>query len=294
MNAYKEYENLLTKTYDEAVEFLLQKYGAAQYDYFSEKSYQRFENGEIKNITRGKYKRTNEGLYCHHIDEIKELKISDPLFIKKNKIPFQYQKKDRLVYCDLIEHTILHILITKETSHEFGAPGYEAYLKPMIEEWYVDKFIPKPEWMKACRNRSFLSDEEAILIVKAMEETLGRTYYDTPFDFHDARRRREQELEEALEERRRKADKEWEEISKACRESELQIQRRKAEEFYYAYPRFKDMGIHLGTPRAKVIALLYDYKFKDSFKTKKELDLALKPFIKDKLFKELYLALDKN
>lgn len=294
MGVYKEYENLLTKTYDEAIEFLLKKYGPSQYDYFSEKSYQRFMNGEIKNITSGKYKRTAEGLYCHHIDEISELKISDPLFIKENNVPFEYQQKERLVYCDLIEHAILHVLILKEAPPELGAMGYDTYLKPMIEEWYIDEYIPKPEWMKACRQRAYLSDVEIILIVKAMEEALGRTYHDTPFDFHEARRRRKEEFKEEMAERRRKADKEWEEISKVYREREEQAQKKKVEEFYSTYPTFKSMDIRLDTPRTKVIGLLYDYKYKDSYKTKKELSLAMKPLIKDKLFEELHLVLENN
>ncbi|WP_416150245.1 hypothetical protein ACM26V_04455 [Salipaludibacillus sp. HK11] len=44
MSSYKEYKGLLSKTYDEVVEFLLQKYGSAQDDYFREKSYQKFMN----------------------------------------------------------------------------------------------------------------------------------------------------------------------------------------------------------------------------------------------------------
>src|SRR5699024_11101712 len=105
------------------VDILLQKYGHALDDYYREASYVRFMQGEIKNITKGKYSRTSEGLYCHHIDEIKILKISDQSFIKRDNIPFRHQKRERLIYCDLIEHTILHVLITKETSNEFGLPG---------------------------------------------------------------------------------------------------------------------------------------------------------------------------
>lgn len=190
MSMYKEYKDLLSKTYDKAVEFLLQKYGFAQDDYFREKSYQRYMNGEIKNITKGKYSRTSEGLYCHHIDEIKELKISDQIFIKINKIPFEYQKKDRLVYCDLIEHTILHVLITKETDHEFGYQGYDLFLKPLIEEWYIDEKIPSPKWMKNCYHKSFLNPEEAINILKEMQKTLGKSYFSTPFEFHEEKNRK--------------------------------------------------------------------------------------------------------
>ena len=57
-----QYKDLLSKTYEQAVEFLLQKYGFAQDDYFREKSYQRFMNGEIKNITKGNFTRTVSGL----------------------------------------------------------------------------------------------------------------------------------------------------------------------------------------------------------------------------------------
>lgn len=138
MSNYEGYTYLLSRSYDEAVEILLQKYGPAQDDYFREKSYQRFMNQEIKNITKGKFSRTSEGLYCHHIDENKMLKISDQDFVKINTIPFDYQKKERLVYCDLIEHTILHVLIAKETSMELGHLGFFAFLAPEIEQWYLN------------------------------------------------------------------------------------------------------------------------------------------------------------
>src|SRR5699024_9584441 len=97
MTKLTEYKHLLSKSYDEAIAFLLEKYGAAQDDYYRERSYYRFLKGEIKNITYGKYSRTSEGLYCHHIDEIKELKISDQSYVKANNLSFEYQKKDRLV-----------------------------------------------------------------------------------------------------------------------------------------------------------------------------------------------------
>src|SRR5699024_5944604 len=149
--------------------FLLEKYGAAQDDYYRERSYYRFLKGEIKNITYGKYSRTSEGLYCHHIDEIKELKISDQSYVKANNLSFEYQKKDRLVYCDLIEHTILHTLIAKETSQQYGLPGYLTHLKPMIEDWYIEERIPSPAWMVNCYHQAFLYPYEAVDIVKAMQ-----------------------------------------------------------------------------------------------------------------------------
>jgi|SRR5690625_3823144 len=193
VDTYKEYKDLLSKTYDKAVDCLLQKYGPAQDDYFREKSYQKFMNGEIKSISKGKISRTNEGLYCHHIDEIKELNIANPLFIKRKNIPFEYQKKDRLVYCDLIEHTILHVLITKETSNTFGYLGYETFLKPMIEDWYLNKSIPNPGWMKNCYNKSFLDPQDAFNILKEMQRALGESYFDNLLDYYEEVKKKEEE-----------------------------------------------------------------------------------------------------
>ena len=133
-----EYLSLLELTYTEAVQYLLSKYGPATVDYYSEQSYERFLRGEIKSITKRKYSRTQEGLYCHHIDENKFENLSNINFIRVNKYPFKYQTKDRLVYCDLFEHLILHTLIAKETLGKFGLRGYFSYIEPMIKDWYIN------------------------------------------------------------------------------------------------------------------------------------------------------------
>ncbi|KRG15603.1 hypothetical protein ACA30_05795 [Virgibacillus soli] len=284
MNRNKEYVDLLSKTYDEAVVFLLHKYGPAKDDFFREKSYCRFMNGEIKTITKGKYSRTSEGLYCHHIDETRALKISDQSFVKRNKIPFEYQKKDRLVYCDLIEHAILHVLITKETSHEFGLPGYDLFLKPIIEDWYIEEKIPSRKWMKNCYDKSLLTPEEAIYVLKEMQKTLGMIYFSTPYEFHEEKRRRIEEFEA----RKRKWEEEAERRAIEAKEEEIRITEKKTEEFYQTYPKFKEMNICFDTSRQKVISMLFDYKYSNTYKSKKELDLAMKPIIRDKLLDELY------
>lgn len=289
MNRSKEYVDLLSKTYNEVVDFLLHKYGPAKDDYYREKSYYRFMNGEIKNITKGKYSRTNEGLYCHHIDEIKELKISDQLFIKRKNILFEYQK-DRLVYCDLIEHTILHVLISKETSSEFGYLGYEVFLKPIIEEWYIEEKIPSPHWMKTCYDKSFLTPEESVHILKEMQKTLGMSYFSTPYEFHEKKRRTIEEVKA----RKRKWEEEDKKRAIEAKEEEIRMIKKKTEEFYQTYPKFKELNISFDTPRQKVIAMLFDYKYSNIYKSKKELDLVMKPIIKDKLLKELYTALESS
>lgn len=278
MNNYKEYLVLLSKTYEEAVEFLLQKYGPAQDDYFRENSYQRFMNGEIKNITKGKASRTNEGLYCHHIDEIKWLKISDQGFVKRFNIPFEFQRKDRLVYCDLAEHTILHVLIIKETSFEFGYPGYEVFLKRLIEEWYLDKIIPNPEWMKNCYNRSFLEPNKALNLLKEMQRMLGKNYFNTLLDYYEARNK--------LEEERIKRQQELKQAR--INEREGWVERAKQ--------------LHNKSPRSAVVVASYyiciEYKNptyilnRESI-TFKEYDSKMKKYTKEKILEELLVYIER-
>lgn len=90
----EKYVDLLSKDYDECCVYLLNKYGEATDDYFSELSYKRFKNGENKAPTKRKITRTNEGLYVHHIDEDKQIMIANPHAIKKFDIPFTFQKKN--------------------------------------------------------------------------------------------------------------------------------------------------------------------------------------------------------
>ena len=139
----------------------------------SEKSYERFLKREIKSITKGKFSRTNEGLFCHHIDEDKFENLSNIKFIKVNKYPFKYQKKDRLVYCDLFEHLILHALIIKETEAEYGLHGYEEYLYPIAIDWFLNETDPKPEWMKKCKERAYLNQQDAEKIINKIHEIIS-------------------------------------------------------------------------------------------------------------------------
>ena len=56
-----------------------------------------------------KISRTKEGLYCHHMDEDKGFCLSEVSSALPQ--PFESQKKERLVYCNILEHLILHIKI---------------------------------------------------------------------------------------------------------------------------------------------------------------------------------------
>ncbi|MGX0039989.1 hypothetical protein ACUXJN_000496 [Staphylococcus capitis] len=169
---YNNYVELLNLTYEEVTDYLKNKYGEVIDDYFREKSYLRFLNGEIKNITKGKYSRAKEGLYCHHIYEDKFLNLSNQSFIGDYKYDFEYQRKENLVYCDLFEHIILHALIMMKTNVDLGFPGYVIYLKPKIQDWYINKIDPKPFWMKQCKERAYLPTSLVEDLLSKIEDKL--------------------------------------------------------------------------------------------------------------------------
>lgn len=177
---------LLDGSYQDAVSALLSKYGYAADDYFSEKSYNRFLAGEIKAPAKRKIARTGEGLYCHHIDEDKQCLVASPKAIRFFSIPFAYQRKDRLVYCNLIEHAILHILIATETSsvvdcplgQRLGIGGYMFFLRPQIIQWFVNGVAPTLQWQINCYDTARVDTGKAKQLVKEMDAFLLAHYPD--------------------------------------------------------------------------------------------------------------------
>ncbi|MGP5394410.1 hypothetical protein ACTXLQ_12710 [Enterococcus hirae] len=179
----ERYEALLKMSYNELVEHLWNKYGAVRDDYFSEKSYNRFVNGEIKTLNvKKKAKRTEDGLYIHHVDENKYVNPSNAIFVKAWKIPYDAQKKERLVYCDLFEHLILHALIGKETRGLYGLGGCR-----LIRDQIIDSFIDKyPFVRKDCVNakrRAYLPPKQAKELLATIEEF--RPFYETEEELED-------------------------------------------------------------------------------------------------------------
>lgn len=127
-----EIEGDLCDTYRSFVNHLLKKYGPAPCNYFT---------GEDCKKVDPRISRANEGLQCHHIDEDKAIMLSDPEYAIKN--PFKYQEANRLVYCNLLEHLILHVLITREPRKKSANPGELVglggainYLIPQINDYY--------------------------------------------------------------------------------------------------------------------------------------------------------------
>ena len=125
------YSMIMKMKYNELVQFLINKYGPAQYDYYTN------ENCTSKNQ---KVVRSSEGLFCHHIDENKAIKLSNHDYAINN--PFEYQKKERLVYCNFLEHLLLHILIYEEFNNsntnedKLGIGGAVDYLVEQLNDYF--------------------------------------------------------------------------------------------------------------------------------------------------------------
>lgn len=114
----KELKRILYKiTYMEYVEELKSKYGKVPKDYFYVN-----RNGNLsktQGIGRGK-----DGLYIHHVYECYFIDLSSimgyelQLRTTKDRRLLDSQKAENLVYCNLIEHLILHMKIALEYKRE--------------------------------------------------------------------------------------------------------------------------------------------------------------------------------
>ena len=146
-NKALHYNELLKKSYSQIVESLLNKYGSATEDYFINETC-RSKNRKIS--------RTSEGLFCHHIDEDKAILLSNDKYAANN--PFEYQKANRLVYCNLLEHFLLHIKIAEESKNANanknelqGIGGAVNFIARQINGFYGGQ-IPTVEYLATAMN----------------------------------------------------------------------------------------------------------------------------------------------
>ena len=110
--------------YREACKFLQAKYGVPKHDYY--------HIGTTGSLTSYVISRGSEGLQCHHICEDLVPSLSSKEQAEKYwKEHPEYQAKENLCYCNLLEHAWLHILITEcseevsdeEEGDELGVGG---------------------------------------------------------------------------------------------------------------------------------------------------------------------------
>ena len=159
----------LAMNYSSLVKHLLKKYGKAKHNYFKDTKCTK-KNPLVS--------RTAEGLYCHHIDEDKAIMLSNDKFAAAN--PFDYQKADRLVYCNLLEHLLLHVKIAEEprdenaNEHELpGIGGAVNFICKELNDIYSGK-EPADDWRKKVAALVKDSFDDYIVILKHLWQVVEK------------------------------------------------------------------------------------------------------------------------
>lgn len=164
----------LQMTYEDLQRYLIQKYGGAVCDYFA--------TPECKSKSK-KVSRTGEGLYCHHMDEDKGGNLGNAAQAKMQ--PFEWQKKERLVYCNIIEHLILHMKIAvlrqkellKKPSNvqDFFSTGGIFMLCQEINDMFVNDGT-SVAWRKRCFEEVKENYEDYIILIKTLLSYIDENY----------------------------------------------------------------------------------------------------------------------
>lgn len=101
-----------------------------------------------------KCKRTKDGLLAHHKKEDTMISLSNPKIAKS--FPFEWQSKENIIYCDYLEHLLLHILICKYPSDEknnfVGFGGIVDHLVPELNDLYSG-WETIESWRKNCHDK---------------------------------------------------------------------------------------------------------------------------------------------
>lgn len=150
-----EYEKIKNLSYIEYCDYLQQKYGIGRSDYMT-KSWNKNQ----------KVARTKEGLLAHHKYEDHAIMLSTKEYAMNN--PFEWQLAKNIVYCDYLEHLLLHILICEypaanKNEHEsVGIGGVINYIIPELNDffsgWQTDQ-----AWRKTCLE--LIKDEKDVYLV---------------------------------------------------------------------------------------------------------------------------------
>ena len=164
-----EYEKVKNLTYLEYCDYLQKKYGIGLCDYMT-KSW-----NKNRKVTR-----TKDGLYVHHKYEDHAIRLSKPECAKNN--PFEWQQKENLVYCDLLEHLFLHLLICKYPAKDknenevVGVGGALEYIVPELNDVYSG-WTSKQQWQQNCHN-AIINDKDVYLELLKLYKVI---YNNNPF-----------------------------------------------------------------------------------------------------------------
>lgn len=139
-----EFLKVKNYTYIEYCDYLQKKYGIGLADYMT-KSFN----------ANPKCKRTKEGLVAHHKMENTMIMLSTKEIAKRCQ--FEWQQKENIVYCDYLEHLLLHVLICKYPAIDkvdivfVGIGGIINFIVPELNDLYSG-WETKQNWRKNLHN----------------------------------------------------------------------------------------------------------------------------------------------
>lgn len=170
MDTNQEITKLRSYSYSKLCKYLINKYGPVNGSYFVNC------NCKTKNE---KIKRTNEGLFIHHVYESKAIMLSHSEYALK--FPFEWQEGNNLVYCNYFEHFLLHFAIVKEFMKEetkqskmaVGIGGLINFIIPEIID-YINGYNYSRDYMK--KAMSVIDGNELLFIdlVNSLDNYLHR------------------------------------------------------------------------------------------------------------------------
>ena len=158
-----EYDKINNLNYIEYCDYLQQKHGIGKYNYMT--------STWNKN---SRSSRTSEGLIAHH-------KYEDTVVMLSNKniammYPFEWQEKQNLIYCNYLEHLLLHVLICEHPSIDrppnmnVGIGGVINFIAPELNDVYSG-FITNQKWRETCYSKIIDHKDVYLLILKRFKES---------------------------------------------------------------------------------------------------------------------------
>ena len=154
-----EFEKVKEMTYVQYCDYLQEKYGIGRADYMT----RAFNKNQ-------KVSRTSEGLIAHHKAEDKMILLSTKAIAEK--CPYEWQQKENIVYCDYLEHLLLHVLICKYPSQDkvpladVGIGGVINFIVPELNDLYAG-WVSNQSWRLNCHNK-VIEDKEVYLKILKM------------------------------------------------------------------------------------------------------------------------------
>ncbi|QLL36899.1 MAG: hypothetical protein RCH30_2900 [Candidatus Phytoplasma australasiaticum] len=158
---------MMLLTYNQIIEVLLDKYGEVPGNYFLDRQCTK---------TNENIKRSSEGLQIHHIKENEMKGLSNPEFAQK--APFSYQMGSNLVYCNLLEHFLLHCKIWDHSTNplqiDVGKNGAQILLNELekihfANAWQYQNYKRKSAQKIFFQKKSFFQCRRFFIVLQIIK-----------------------------------------------------------------------------------------------------------------------------